>query len=80
MLRIVQRTSGLFMDVNLGGFWIAQGLACLNCNKIVRYAYLGFQGELFFADTKGSEDPVYDQLGDRFQLFYASSEEMRGLS
>lgn len=75
-LRIVQRSTGLFMDVGVGNVWIAQGVLCLNCNKIVRYPYLKFQGELFFADTKGSDDPVYDELGTRYKLFYATAEEM----
>ncbi|EBI4321363.1 hypothetical protein PMH75_002968 [Salmonella enterica] len=75
-LRIVQRTTGLFMDVGVDNLWIAQGVLCLNCNKIVRYPYLKFRGELFFADTKGSMDPVYDELGTRFKLFYATEEEM----
>lgn len=80
LLRIVQRTTGLYMDIALEKVWIAQGVACLNCNKIVRYPYLGFQGEIFFADTKGSLDPYYDELGGRFQLFYASAEEMERAS
>jgi hypothetical protein len=75
-LRIVQRSTGLFMDVGVGNVWIEQGVLCLNCNKIVRYPYLKFQGELFFADTKGSDDPVYDELGTRYKLFYATEEEM----
>lgn len=75
-LRIVQRSTGLFMDIGVGSTWIAQGVLCLNCNKIVRYPYLKFQGELFFADTKGSDDPVYDELGTRYKLFYATAEEM----
>ncbi|WP_404851567.1 hypothetical protein P5M00_15075 [Enterobacter asburiae] len=56
--------------------WIAQGVLCHNCNKIVRYPYLGFKGELFFADTKGSLDPFYDELGTRFKLFYATADEI----
>jgi hypothetical protein len=75
-LRIVQRSTGLFMDVGVDNTWIAQGVLCLNCNKIVRYPYLKFEGELFFADTKGSDDPVYDELGTRYKLFYATAEEM----
>lgn len=75
-LRIVQRSTGLFMDIGVSNTWIAQGVLCLNCNKIVRYPYLKFQGELFFADTKGSDDPVYDELGTRYKLFYATAEEM----
>ena len=75
-LRIVQRSTGLFMDVGVDNLWIAQGVLCLNCNKIVRYPYLKFSDEIFFADTKGSLDPVYDELGTRFKLFYATAEEM----
>lgn len=75
-IRLVQRDTGLFIDVALNGLWIAQGVVCLNCNKLVRYAHLGLRGELFFADTVGDEDPVYDELGARFQLFYATKEEM----
>lgn len=75
-IRLVQRTTGLFIDVSLDDLWIVQGVICLNCNKLVRYEHLGLQGELFFADTVGDADPIYDELGSRFQLFYATKEEM----
>lgn len=75
-LRIFQRSTGLYIDIGVGEVWIAQGVLCLNGNRLVRYSYLGFQGELFFADTKGSEEPFYDDLGSRFLLFYATEEEM----
>lgn len=75
-IRLVQRTTGLFMDVALNGLWIVQGVICLNCNKLVRYSHLGFKGELFFSDVVGSNDPIYDELGSRFVLFYATAEEM----
>ena len=75
-LRIVQRASGLYMDVGIDNTWIAQGVLCLNGNKIIRYSYLKFRGELFFADTKSNADPMYDELGTRFKLFYATPEEM----
>ncbi|WP_261465783.1 phage baseplate plug family protein [Serratia entomophila] len=75
-IRLVQRITGLFIDVALNGLWIVQGVICLNCNKLVRYEHLGLQGELFFADTIGNADPAFDELGTRFQLFYATREEM----
>ncbi len=75
-LRIVQRATGLFIDIGVDSRWIAQSVPCLNCNKLVRYSYLKFSGELFFADTIGDLDPQYDGLGGRFKLFYATSEEM----
>lgn len=75
-LRIYQRSTGLYIDIGVADLWIAQGVICLNGNRLVRYPYLGFSGELFFADTKGSDDPTYNGLGDRFQLFYATADEM----
>lgn len=75
-LRVVQRSTGLFMDISLSGNWIARSVACLNCNRLVRYEHLGFKGDLFFADMIGSADPVYDELGSRFVLFYATEQEI----
>ena len=75
-LRIYQRSTGLYIDIGIDDLWIAQGVICINGNKLVRYSHLGFKGELFFADTKGSDDPTYDGLGDRFQLFYATAKEV----
>lgn len=75
-LKIMQTTAGLVIDIGLDNLWIAQGVPCLNCNKLVRYKHLGFKGELFFADTVGDLDPSYDGLGERFRLFYATEEEM----
>ncbi|WP_205954260.1 phage baseplate plug family protein [Pantoea stewartii] len=75
-LRIYQRTTGLYVDIGLGDLWIAQGVICINGNRLVRYSYLGFKGDLFFADLKGSSDPTYDGLGDRYVLFYATADEM----
>lgn len=53
-----------------------QGVLCLNCIYLVRYKYLGFKGDLIFVDTKGDSDPVYDEIGTRFKLYYASSDEV----
>lgn len=75
-LRINQRTSGMFIDIGVDEIWIAQGVLCLNCNRLVRYPHLKFSGDLFFVDTKGSCDPIYDELGTRYKLFYATAEEM----
>jgi len=75
-LRISQRSTGLYMDVAVNDRWVVQGVLCLNGNKIVRYPYLGFRGELFFCDTKGIDDPYYSELGNRFKLYYATEQEM----
>ncbi|KOY61208.1 MULTISPECIES: phage baseplate plug family protein [Photorhabdus] len=70
MIRLNQRSTGLYMDLTVNDKPVLQGVVCLNCNKIVRYSYLRFSGELFFADLNGSSDPHWEGLGQRYKLYY----------
>jgi hypothetical protein len=72
-LEIVQSPYGLFMTVFVGATLITASVICLNLNRIVRYSYLGFAGDLVFLDTQGDTDPIYTGLGGataRYQLVY----------
>ena len=69
-LRIYQKSTGMFMDIYVGTSLIIGGVICQNLNRIVRDAYLGFVGDLAFADTQGTDDPTYAGLGTRFLLIY----------
>lgn len=75
-IKLHQRSTGFYADVYIDDKAIAQGVLCLNCTYIVRYAYLGFKGDLIFVDTKGTADPMYDEIGTRFRLYYATSDEV----
>ncbi|HHH3032952.1 TPA: hypothetical protein ACPZXY_004694 [Serratia marcescens] len=75
-IRLAQRTTGLYIDLAVNGTPCLQGVLCLNGNKIVRYGYLPFAGELFFADLAGNADPEWSGLGERFKLYYLAPEEM----
>ena len=79
-IKLHQRTTGLYMDMWVNDVLAFAGVLCLNITKIVRYDYIraesGFKGELFFADMQGTNDPSYDGLGDRFSLFYLTSDEI----
>lgn len=66
-----QRRTGLFFDLYVQDQPIVQGVKCLDRVRLVRNAYLGFTGELFFADTQGTSDPVYTGLGGRFILVWS---------
>ncbi|MDC9591041.1 hypothetical protein PSI23_17550 [Xenorhabdus sp. XENO-10] len=76
-IRLNQRSTGLYMDLTVDGRPILQGVICLNCNKIIRYPYLQFKGELFFADLEGSDNPEWQGLGTRFRLYYLFPEEVK---
>lgn len=69
-MRLVQRESGMYIDLYKNEVAVALGVPCLYATKIVRYAYLGFVGDLVFLDIEGQSDPSYDGLGGRFRFYY----------
>jgi hypothetical protein len=70
------RFYGLFMDVSVNDKPVVHGVICLNWNRIVRSAYLGFVGDLAFWDTQGSDDPAYTGLGSRYLLYYLEKSDL----
>lgn len=75
-IKLHQRSTGFYMDLYVNDSPIMQGVICLNCNFMVRYKYLGFSGDLVFVDTKGANDPVWDEIGTRYQLYYLTADEI----
>ncbi len=75
-IRLIQRESFLYMDLSVDGQAIMQGVPCLYANKMVRYSYLGFTGDLVFMDNSGQSHPYYDGLGDRFPLYYMEASDL----
>jgi hypothetical protein len=75
-IRITQKTTGLFLDVLVNNALIVGGVLCLDRTRIVRDAYLGFIGDLFFVDTQGTSDPYYSDLGSQYLLLYAAPGEL----
>lgn len=53
-----------------------QGVPCLHGNKMVRYSYLGFKGDLIFIDNDGESDPQWEGLGSRYLLYYIEENEL----
>lgn len=76
LIRLIQRESFIYMDLTVNNVPIMQGVPCLYANKIIRYKYLGFSGDLFFLDNQGESDPHYDGLTDRFPLYYITEAEL----
>lgn len=69
-------TDDLFVDLKLNDRIILQGVKAENGNRIVRYKYLGFSGDLIFIDSQGNDNPVYTGFGDRWDLYYMTEEEL----
>lgn len=67
-IAVYQKTTGLYLDLRVSDNPVVTGVLCLDRNKLVLDAYLGFVGDLAFVDTQGFSDPDYTGLGSRFVL------------
>lgn len=75
-----QEIYGLFMDVYVNNNPIVLGVVCENRNRIVRDAYLGFDGDFTFQDKQGDTDPFYTGLGTRYVLRYLEPSDLLELA
>ncbi|WP_096978908.1 phage baseplate plug family protein [Escherichia coli] len=75
-IRLIQRRSFLYADLSVNGVPVVLGVPCLFGNRIVRYEYLGFRGDLIFIDNEGQSDPVWNGLGKRFVLYYMEESDL----
>lgn len=76
LIRLIQRSSAIYMDLTVNGNPIMQGVPCLYGNKMVGYSYLGFKGDLVFIDNDGQNDPYYEGLGGRYTLYYIEETDL----
>ena len=67
---VYQKSTGLYLDLRVGGVAIVSGALCRDRVWIIRDGYLGFVGDLAFLDTQGTGDPDYTGLADRFELIW----------
>ena len=76
---IYQKTTGLFVDVNVNGNDVSLGVLARDIVRLVPADYMAFDGQLMFTDTQGDSDPDYTGLGSRFQLLYMTTAEYEQL-
>lgn len=75
-IRLIQRGDILYADVSVNGVDKVNGATCRDRVFIVRFAYLGFIGDLLFVDTQGTSNPLAPGLGSRFLLVYAEASDL----
>lgn len=78
-INVYEKYFGLFLDLYVSNVLIIGGCICENANRIVRSAYLGFQGDLGFYDFQGTNNPSYQGLGGRYQLVYLAPADLIAL-
>jgi len=76
-INIYLRAGSIFVDLNSNGVDMCIGCLALNgvpldaCNS-----YDGFQGNLYFIDTQGIDDPQYTGFNSRWMLMYLDASEV----
>lgn len=75
-IAVYQKTTGVYLDLYVRDVVILAGALCLDRVLVVRDKYLGFAGDLAFADTLGTDDPVSTGFGSRFLLCYIEPSEL----
>lgn len=73
-----QKFYGMFCDIYVNNTLIVGGVICQNRNRIKRYGYLDFVGDVFFIDTQGELDPYYTGIGTdgRYKFCYVDAVEL----
>lgn len=71
--------TGLYLDILISNSPIVSGVICEDRNRLVRDAYLGFVGDLIFADLQGTSDPSYIKLNSRFLLVYLETADLAAI-
>lgn len=79
-LVVYERRYGMFIDVTFNDRLVIGAVVCQNRNRIIRSDYLkkehNFSGDFAFIDLQGDSNPVYSELGNRYQLAYFTADEI----
>lgn len=75
-IEVSQKSTGLFVSLAVNARPIITGVRAFNLNRLVRWAYLGFEGDLVFYDQEGTQDPESSDLGSRYLLYYLTAAEL----
>lgn len=75
-LAIRQNGANLYFDLLSNLNPIVRARICRDRQRIlIGSHYRGFIGDFAFVDLRGSDDPFYSGLGDRWQLYYLEASE-----
>lgn len=71
---------GLFADVIYNGVPVALGRRCMDRTNLNPAPYLGLPQGLYFADQRGTTDPVWTGFNTRYLLCYGDPDTNGGSS
>ena len=72
-IKVHQRDDHVYVDLYVNGEAAVLGALARDRIGLTRHAYLPFEGELLFVDTRGRDDPLYADFSARWHLLYLYS-------
>lgn len=69
-IKVHQRAGYVYVDLSVNGRQIILGSLARDRVGLVRYDYIGFDGELMFIDDQEHDDPRCEGFNDRWRLLY----------
>ena len=79
LIAVYQKGLDIFLDLSVNGVVTMTCVICRDRVLLVRQLYLGFVGDLIFADTRGLLDPQVSGFNTRWGLFYLSPADVATL-
>lgn len=67
---VYQKDESVFVDLWVDDNPIFLGMKALDRVGLKLAEYMGFEGQLWFADQNGTENPDYTGFGTRYLLYY----------
>ncbi|BBG30366.1 phage baseplate plug family protein [Zymobacter palmae] len=69
-IKVHQRDGHVYVDLYVNGEAVVLGALARDRVGLTRHAYLTFNGELLFVDTRERDDPRYTDFSARWSLLY----------
>lgn len=80
VLSVYQKSTGLYLDLSVGGVPISTTVRCLNEARLCKDRQYLFTGDFLFYDTQGDSDPDYTGLGGRFVLIFLEAADLAAIA
>ena len=71
-IAVYQKDEYVFLDLSVDNEIIFTGIKALDRQGIKFADYMNFDGQIWFEDLNGTENPQYTGFGDRWILYYGT--------
>lgn len=74
-LRIVSQGERTYLDAKIGDDYVIRGALCHDRVSLRQFRTRKMEGDFYFVDILGNENPYYTGFGSRFYLVWVSEDQ-----